>query len=591
VIAMNLDCHAHRAGWRRLLLLVLVLATAAMGTWLMVPVVSARGPEVLKFIFLPTFVLLFAWAAISFWSGVFGFLLGVLRLHPVSLRRRGAADSALPRLGERTAILMPVYNEEPAEVFARLREVWRSLEATGQGDAFDFFVLSDTTNADVAREEEAAFEQMRRDFATGERLSYRRRAANPGKKAGNIAEWIDTRGARFAYFVILDADSLMHGATLVRLAALMEANPKTGLIQTHIVPMGRETLFARALQFSARLTGAVLAMGTSFWQLGETNYYGHNAIIRTRAFADCCRLPVLSGKPPLGGEILSHDFVEAAFLRRGGWHCWLLPELRGSYEEVPSNLLDYAVRDRRWVQGNLQHARLLLAPGLHPMSRLHLAMGIFAYLASPLWLLLLTLSSAMVVDHQLTGDIYFGPTRTLFPQWPRYHWPEIHGLLGLTGVLLFGPKILALTLRLWSTRSARRFGGRIALVLSFLLEAVFSTLLAPVMMLFHTTFVVRILAGNAVGWPAQPRGDRGMAWRQALARHTGHALLGIATLAALGLLAPDYVPWILPVVTGLLLSVPMAVISSRRGVGIAARKLRLFVTPEEGSPSSASAGG
>jgi membrane glycosyltransferase len=196
----------------------------------------------------------------------------------------------------------------------------------------------------------------------------------------------------------------------------------------------------------------------------------------------------------------------------------------------------------------------------------------------------------MVVDHQLTGDVYFGPTRTLFPQWPRYHWPEIHGLLGLTGVLLFGPKILALTLRLWSTRSARRFGGRLALVLSFLLEAVFSTLLAPVMMLFHTTFVVRILAGNAVGWPAQPRGDRGMAWRQALARHTGHALLGIATLAALGLLAPSYVPWILPVVAGLLLSVPMAVISSRRGVGIAARKLRLFVTPEEGSPSSAMAG-
>ncbi len=587
---LNLDSYAHRAGWRRRLVLILVLATAAAGTWLMVPVVSARGPEVLKFIFLPTFVLLFGWAAISFWSGVFGFVLGVLRLHPVSLRRRGPTDAALPELSERTAILMPVYNEEPAEVFARLRAVYRSLEATGRLSSFDFFVLSDTTNAEIAGEEEAAWDQMRRDFGAEDRLFYRRRAANTGKKAGNIAEWIDTRGAGFAHFIILDADSLMLGTTLVQLAALIEANPKTGLIQTHIVPMGRETLFARALQFSARLTGAVLAKGTSFWQLGESNYYGHNAIIRTKAFADCCRLPVLSGKPPLGGEILSHDFVEAAFLRRGGWHCWLLPELRGSYEEVPSNLLDYAVRDRRWVQGNLQHARLLFTPGLHPMSRLHLAMGIFAYLASPLWLLLLTLSSAMVVDHQLTGDVYFGPTRTLFPQWPRYHWPEIHGLLGLTGVLLFGPKILALFLRLWSTRSARRFGGRLGLVLSFLLEVVFSTLLAPVMMLFHTTFVVRILAGNAVGWPAQPRGDRGMAWRQALARHTGHALLGIVTLAALGLLAPSYVPWILPVIAGLLLSVPMAVISSRRGVGIAARKLRLFVTPEEGAQPAAIAG-
>ncbi len=552
----------------------------------MVPVVSARGPEALRAVFLAIFVMLFAWASLSFWGGVFGFVLGVLRRHPVSLRRRGPADGPVPALEARTAILVPVYNEEPDEVFARLRWIYRSLEATGRLAAFDFFVLSDTTNDQIAHQEKAAWTMARRELAADDRLFYRRRAANTGKKAGNIGEWIETRGPAYAHMVILDADSLMQGETLVRLAALMEASPQTGIIQTHIVPMGRETLFARALQFSTRLTGAVLAIGHSFWQLGDANYYGHNAILRVAAFADCCRLPVLSGKPPLGGEILSHDFVEAAFLRRGGWYCWLLPELHGSYEELPSNLLDYATRDRRWVQGNLQHARLLGAPGLHWMSRLHLAMGIFAYLASPLWLLLLTLSSAMVVDHQITGDVYFGTTRTLFPQWPRYHWPEIHSLLALTGVLLFGPKILALTLRLWSTRSARRFGGRLALIFSFLLEAVFSTLLAPVMMLFHTTFIVRILAGNAVGWPAQPRGDRGMAWRQALARHTGHALLGLLTLAALGTLAPSYVPWILPVVAGLLLSVPMAVLSSRRGVGVAARKLRLFVTPEESAQLS-----
>jgi membrane glycosyltransferase len=582
----NLDAFARNAGWRRALLFVLVVGTAVAGTALVLPVVSARGPDVLRFIFVPIFVMLFAWAALSFWSGVFGFVLGVLRLHPVSLRRQGPADAALPPLTQRTAILMPVYNEEPSEVFARLHSVYRSVEATGQLGAFDFFVLSDTTNDEIAHEEHATWEALRRELQADSRLFYRRRTANTGKKAGNISEWIDTRGGDYAHMIILDADSLMQGATVVRLAALMEANPRTGIIQTHIVPIGRETLFARTLQFSTRLTGAVLAMGTSFWQLGEANYYGHNAILRTKAFAECCKLPVLSGKPPLGGEILSHDFVEAAFLRRGGWHCWLLPELRGSYEEVPSNLLDYAVRDRRWVQGNLQHARILFSPGLHLMSRLHLAMGIFAYLASPLWLLLLMSSSAMVVDHQLTGDVYFGSTRTLFPQWPRYHWPEIHGLLILTGLLLFGPKLLALSLRLWSTRSAKRFGGRIALIFSFLLEAVFSSLLAPVMMLFHTSFVIRILAGNAVGWPAQARGDRGMAWRQAMARHVGHVLLGLVTLLALGTLAPGYVPWILPVVAGLLLSIPMAVLSSRRGVGVAARKLRLFLTPEEAAQTA-----
>jgi membrane glycosyltransferase len=579
----DLDRFARRSARRRLVLFVLVAATATLSASLLIDVISARGPEFLRYIFLPAFVLLVAWAALSFWSGVFGFVLGVLRLHPVSLRRRGPADGAIPDLCQRTAILMPVYNEEPAEVFARLRMIYRSLKTTGRLAAFDFFVLSDTTDSGIAHQERAAWTALRRELGADCRLFYRRRAANTGKKAGNIGEWMDTRGAGYAHMIILDADSLMQGDTLVRLAALMEANPRTGIIQTHIVPAGRQTLFARALQFSTRMTGAVLAIGHSFWQLGEANYYGHNAILRVAAFADCCRLPVLSGKPPLGGEILSHDFVEAAFLRRGGWHTWLLPELRGSFEEVPSNLLDYAARDRRWVQGNLQHARLIGLPGLHWMSRLHLAMGIFAYLASPLWLLLLMLGSAMVVDHQLSGDVYFGPTRTLFPQWPRYYWPEIHGLLALTFGMLFGPKILALTLRLWSTRSSRRFGGRLALVMSFLLEAIFSALLAPVMMLFHTSFVARVLAGNAVGWPAQPRGDRGMQWRQALARHSGHALLGIVTLVALGILAPTFVPWMLPVVTGLLLSVPLAVLSSRAGVGMAARRMRVFVTPEEGA--------
>jgi membrane glycosyltransferase len=579
--SLALDAHAHRAGWRRLLLAILVLATAALGGSLMWKVLASSGLNGAEMAFLAVFVLTFAWLAISFWSGLFGFLLGVLRLHPVTLRRHGPADGALPPLSERTAILIPVYNEDPADVCARLEANYLSLQATGRLDAFDFFVLSDTTSAEIAREEALTWSKLRDRLQAPDRLFYRRREANVGKKAGNIGEWIRTRGQDYAHMIILDADSTMQGDTIVRLAALMEANPRTGIIQTHIVPAGRETLFARALQFSTRMTGAVLAMGTSFWQAGESNYYGHNAILRVAAFAACCRLPILSGRPPLGGEILSHDFVEAAYLRRGGWHCWMLPELRGSYEEVPTNLLDYAVRDRRWVQGNLQHGRLIGERGLHWMSRLHLGMGIFAYLASPLWLLMLLLSSSLVVDHTLTGDVYFGATRSLFPIWPQVRWPEIHGLLALTGVLLFGPKLLALALRLWSRRNARRFGGRVSLVLSFLGEIALSTLLAPVMMLFHTTFVAGILAGNAVGWPAQPRGDRGMAWKVALQRHILHALLGVAVLVTLGVLTPSYLPWILPVVSGLVLSIPIAVLTSRRGVGLAARRAGVFVTPEE----------
>jgi membrane glycosyltransferase len=194
---------------------------------------------------------------------------------------------------------------------------------------------------------------------------------------------------------------------------------------------------------------------------------------------------------------------------------------------------------------------------------------------------MLLLSSSLVVNHKLVGDVYFGSTRTLFPIWPQIRWPEIHGLLLLTFVLLFGPKLFALGLRLWSTRNARRFGGRLRLIVSFIGEVLLSTLLAPVMMLFHTTFVIRILGGNAVGWPPQPRGDRGMPWRLALQRHVLHMVLGVLVLVTLGVLTPTYLPWILPVVTGLILSIPIAVLTSRRDVGLAARRIGVFMTPEE----------
>src|SRR3954447_18684785 len=343
----TLDRHARKTGWRRALLALLLVATAAFGGFLMWTVLAGNGLQVAEIIFFAIFVVMLGWIAISFWSGFFGFVLGVLRLHPITLRRVGPAEGPIPELRERTAILVPVYNEDPADVFARLEANYRSLEDTGRLHAFHFFVLSDTRDAEIAREEGLAWSRLREQLGAADRLFYRRREDNAGKKAGNIAEWIQTRGPDYAHMIILDADSTMQGDTLVRLAALMEASPQTGIIQTHIVPAGRETLFARSLQFSTRMTGAVLTMGTSFWEGAESNYYAHTPILRVSPFAECSPLPVLSGRPPLGGEILSHDFVEAAYLRRGGWYCWMLPELRGSYEEVPTNLLAYAVRDRR----------------------------------------------------------------------------------------------------------------------------------------------------------------------------------------------------------------------------------------------------
>lgn len=411
----NLDRHAGRHAWRRLLLFALAGGTTAGGVHLLATALGPQVPYGLVIALLAVFALGFGWITLSFWAGLIGFVLKLFGLHPLSLRRRGAGDGQVPALGGRTAILVPVYNEAPDEVFARLATTWRSLVATGQSDAFELFVLSDTTNDAIAMEEAAGIEALRQQLGIGERLHWRRRTKNVGRKAGNIVDWLDSHGARFDYMIVFDADSVMSGDTMVRLAALMEASPRTGIIQTHAVATGRETLFARVLQFSSRLYGSMLATGHAFWQMGEANYYGHNAIIRVAAFSQHCRLPIFKGRAPFGGEILSHDFVEAAFIRRAGYFVWNLPTLGGSYEELPTNVIDYAVRDRRWMQGNLQHARLVPARGLHWMSRLHFSMGIMGYLASPLWLGSLLLSVAIVLEHEIVGPVYFGNLPSLFP--------------------------------------------------------------------------------------------------------------------------------------------------------------------------------
>ena len=579
----NLDRHAGRAGWRRFLLLLLVAATTAGGVQLLATALGPQVPYGLAIALLAVFALSFGWIALSFWTAIAGFVLKSFGLHPLSLRRRGpgddAGDGGVPALRERTAILVPVYNEAPDEVFARLATTWRSLEATGQSNAFELFVLSDTTNDAIAAEEAAGVEVLRERLGIGERLHWRRRRRNVGRKAGNIADWLDTHGARFDHMIVFDADSVMSGDTMVRLAALMEASPRTGIIQTHAVAMGQETLFARVLQFSSRVYGSMVSTGHSFWQMSEANYYGHNAIIRVAAFSAHCRLPVLKGRAPFGGEILSHDFVEAAFMRRAGWFVWSLPNLDGSFEELPTNVVDYAVRDRRWMQGNLQHARLVFTRGLHWMSRLHLVMGIMGYLASPLWLGSLLLSAAIVLEHEIVGPVYFGNAPSLFPNWPQYNTGHVHALLLVTTLLLFLPKLLALVLSLRAPAPA--YGGRLALTGSVVLETLFSALLAPVMMLFHSLFMLGILAGRAVGWPPQARGERGMPWALALGRHGGQVALGAAAVVVMGYWAPSFLTWLLPVVAGLLLAPLLAVYSSRRSLGVAARRWRMFMTPEE----------
>ena len=275
----------------------------------------------------------------------------------------------------RTAVIMPIYNEDTTRVFAGLDVVWSSLEARAEQAAFDLFVLSDTRKPEIGAAEELAWARLVERHEAQGRIFYRRRKENLRRKAGNIADFVQPWGGAYDYAIVLDADSIMSGHALVTLAQMMDVHPEAGIIQALPTPAGRETLFARLIQFAARLNSLMLASGLAFWQLGEGNYWGHNAILRLRSFAAYCDLPTLPGKAPLGGDILSHDFVEAAFMRRAGFKVWLLTDLGGSFEEVPSNVVDFAARDRRWAQGNLQHLGLLPMRGLHWLSRLHLITG------------------------------------------------------------------------------------------------------------------------------------------------------------------------------------------------------------------------
>jgi membrane glycosyltransferase len=359
----------------------------------------------------------------------------------------------------------------------------------------------------------------------------------------------------------------------------MEAHPDAGIIQTAPRVVGRETLYARVQQFAGRVYGPLFAAGMHYWQLGEAHYWGHNAIIRVAPFIEHCALARLPGRGVLSGEILSHDFVEAAFMRRAGYGVWLAYDLPGSYEETPPSLLDEIKRDRRWCRGNLINARLIAAPGVHPAHRALFLTGLMAYLSAPLWALFLALSTALVAVNALVPPSYFFEPRQLFPIWPAWNLVWALGLLGATGVLLFVPKLLALLVVVF--RNPQDFGGPMRAALSVLFELGLSALLAPVRMLFHTQFVLSALSGLAVRWKSPPREDAETGWRYAARAHAWQSAIGLAWALGIYLLDPEFLPWLVPVAGALVVAIPVSVLTSRVSFGRRLRELRLFLIPEE----------
>jgi membrane glycosyltransferase len=568
-----------QARWRRALFFGLTFLTALVAGLLMLDILKVNGQTALNCLALPLFVVLFTWISGAFWAAIIGFVVRLVGRDPAVLRPQRAPPQPLRG---RTAIVTPVYNEDTVRVFAAADAIWCSLQQQASEASFDMFILSDTRKPEIAIAEEAAWRALVARRGANGRLFYRRRSENVGRKSGNLAEFVANWGGAYDYMIVLDADSIMSGQALVSMAELMDAHPEVGIIQTLPLLAGRDTLFARTLQFAVRISGSMLASGLAFWQLGESNYWGHNAILRLRTFAQCCGLPRLPGAPPFGGEILSHDIVEAAFMRRAGYQVWLVPDISGSWEEVPSNVIDYAARDRRWAQGNLQHVGVMTMRGLHWLSRIHLLTGILSYATSPLWLLVLILSSIVTCIQAVSGHQYFQPgAYSLFPSWPQYRDGEIAAVLSMTAAVLLVPKMLGAFLAIRDRALRSAFGGTWKIIGGFLFEQFLSMLLAPTMMLFHSEFVVRALLGRSVAWDAQARGDRGITWREAFHRHRWHLAIGLAWGAAILVLAPHFIWWMSPVILGMLIAVPFTVLTSRTDLGRALRARGWLLTPEE----------
>jgi membrane glycosyltransferase len=566
---------------QRWLLLGLVVSTTAAASTRLLAIFRTEDITFIQIALLAVFAILFAWISTSFWIGCVGAHALWRGATGLPLLQRRGVPTATDGLNARTVLVMPVHNENSIEIFARLQAIWDSLRAAGSSDLFDLFVLSDSSDAGSLDGEQWEWKRFH-DANPDARIFYRRRTRNAGHKSGNIAQFCENWGDLYAYMVVLDADSLMTGDTLVRLVRLMDANPRSALIQVAPVLVGGDSLFARCQQFASWVYGRVYATGLAKLQGPDGNYWGHNAIIRMRPFMDNCGLPVLPGRPPLGGEILSHDFVEAALLRRAGWEVWLATDIGGSYENSPPTLVEFLKRDRRWCQGNLQHIILMFAQGLRLPSRLHFALGAMSYLSSPLWLALVVLFVLNAVQFENAAAItYIGRYPVL--AWPISHTVEFISLAVAAMALLYGPKLLALALLLNDRNAACDYGGRTRVILGVLLESVLSTLLAPIFMLSHSWFVLNILSGSTARWGAQLRGGSGIGFWQSARAFAPHTAVAFIVGAVAWYWTPADFWWYMPLLVGLSVAILLCWMTSNPRVGAFMRRRGLFLVPSETS--------
>lgn len=565
---------------RRAAFALLVVATMLCLVAAFALALGGNGLGWIELAMLGVFTATLPWLVVGFWNAVIGAAILIADAGDPQRVLPLAKPAGTSPLSARVAIVVPIHEEDPGLVFRHLQTVIASLDATGHGDAFDLFVLSDSRNDVLAQHEARLFaEWQAQTRLSHRRMHYRRRVDNHGFKAGNIRDFCDQWGQDYDLMIVLDADSVMTGPALLRLVRLMQANPELGILQTLVVGLPSSSAFARLFQFGMRHGMRVYTIGSAWWQGDCGPYWGHNAIVRLAPFMAHCRLPDLPGRPPLGGAILSHDQIEAVLMRRAGFHVRVLPLEDGSYEANPPTLPDFIKRDLRWCQGNLQYVRLLRMPGLPALSRCQLVLAILMYTNAPCLLTLLMLG---------TVRLLLGPTAALTPPLQLSLGGEAIAASGI-GLALFAaivlislaPKLCGVACALSDRRQRLAFGGARRLLAGSLSELVFSMLLAPTISVAQTLFMAGLIVRHATGWRSQIRTGRVVTWAEAFAHLWPQSLLGTAWLASLAVVNPTLLPWAAPVIAGLMLAAPLAVFTSRASVGAWLVRSRLCATPEE----------
>ncbi|MDN5865602.1 MAG: glucans biosynthesis glucosyltransferase MdoH [Gammaproteobacteria bacterium] len=582
---------AHRkavpTGWvwaahvRRFFFVAVLVVQTLFAVYFMLAVLPYHGGTLLEIALAAAFGASFGWVSLGGWLALSGFFIRLMGGDRKGLLARTSEAAFIGASLAPTAILMPIYEESVAQSLAGLAAAYRSLERTGELKHFEFFILSDSRDPETWLAEQAGWAQLVRMLGGSGRIHYRRRRLNLKHKSGNIADFMRRWGRKYRYFMILDADSLMEGETIKRMVRLMQCHERVGILQAPPRIVSARSPFARIQQFANCLYGPLFTTGLAAIQLGDGAYWGHNALIRTNAFMDHCAIANLRGIGLFRGAVMSHDFVEAAFIRRGGYEVWLEPGLEGSYEESPPTLVDELARDRRWAKGNLQHLALMLGGrGLALAHRFTFLNGVLAYAAAPLWLAFLALSAAEVAQFTLFPIDYFPAGHNLIPVWPEWHPEWAIRLVASTAFVLFLPKLLAFLDAFVRGPLRRGFGGSLRLTAGVVLESIASMLLAPIRMLAHTHFVLEAAVNLHIRWAGQNRGGE-LGWWASLRMHGFGVVLGVGWSWFAWWLKPLFLYWSLPVTLPLILAPIVSVLLSRHRLGDWLGRTGLFGTPED----------